>query len=272
MNHQPLCCNRREFLRLIALVAGGAAAAGCAAATPQPVESEGDYYGAQTDRLLGDYDANLIFFTRAMMGRYDEAEIGAIGRAARRAYAELIPQLPYIGGDANGLTTNLVQSAWCLALYRTLQSRGVPLMDVGRVLYKAISNMMAAYPPGFMHFGGLLEVSTLSLESLKAGAAQSQQRRYANDWVYTAVRGNGDDFDFGVDYTECGIVKFYQAQGAPELTPYLCQLDFPMSAASGSGLARTMTLGNGDAVCDFRYKWGRPVQPSLAEGFLEGMW
>ncbi len=35
--------------------------------------------------------------------------------------------------------------------------------------------------------------------------------------------------------------------------------DFLKSAAIGSGLRRAKTLAQGDDICDFRYKKGRPV-------------
>jgi hypothetical protein len=80
------------------------------------------------------------------------------------------------------------------------------------------------------------------------------------------VEGNGQDFDWGVDYTECGICKFYQAQGAYELVPYLCALDFPSSEAADAGLVRTTTLGTGGLRCDFRYKYGRATLPVFPPG------
>jgi hypothetical protein len=59
-----------------------------------------------------------------------------------------------------------------------------------------------------------------------------------------------------VDYTECGIVKYLAEQGAPELAPYLCWLDYPMCAAMRMGLIRTKTLALGDKKCNFRFcRW-----------------
>ncbi len=271
MNTKLTSLNRRDFLRLMAIAAGSNLLFGCLPQTSEPAVSEADYYVAQSDRLLKDFDDNLPYLNRILEKDYTEVEIQDIGREARQHYADLIPQLPYIGGDANGLTYNLVQCAWCLAFYQVLQARGRTVEQVGQMLYKMVDAMGSAYPPGLARLGGLLQTSSLALDSLKAEAGLSQQRRYAGDWVFTAVEGNGDDFDLGVDYTECGICKFFQTQHAAELTPYMCLLDFPMSNTSDSGLVRTMTLANGDAKCDFRYKLGRATQPILPPGFLDDM-
>ncbi len=36
-------------------------------------------------------------------------------------------------------------------------------------------------------------------------------------------------FDYGLDVTECGIVRFYHAQDADELAPYMCLSDCVVS-------------------------------------------
>jgi hypothetical protein len=87
--------------------------------------------------------------------------------------------------------------------------------------------------------------------------------------VLTFVEGDGKSFDFGVDYTECGIVKYYRAQNADELAPYLCLGDFPLSQVLGTGLVRTTTLARGGPWCDFRFKNGRPIQMEWTPDFLK---
>jgi hypothetical protein len=96
------------------------------------------------------------------------------------------------------------------------------------------------------------------IAKLKPLAARSQRRQYPEDWVMTFVDGAGQDFTYGVDVTECAIQKYLAAQGAPELTPYLCLADYVSSEAMSRGLVRYKTLAEGCAVCDFRYKQGRP--------------
>jgi hypothetical protein len=85
-------------------------------------------------------------------------------------------------------------------------------------------------------------------------ARWTQERRYAADWLIEIVDGDGEDFDWGIDITECGLVKYLDAQGAGELTPYLCDLDYVMAQAADVGLRRTKTLAWGCDGCDFRWE------------------
>lgn len=115
---------------------------------------------------------------------------------------------------------------------------------------------------------GSLRYNDRYVNGLKEAASRTQERRYPGDWVATFVEGDGEAFDYGIDITECGICKFYRAQGAAELAPYLCLSDYVVSDAFGRGLVRYKTLAEGAEVCDFRYKEGREtfVNP-LREGW-----
>jgi hypothetical protein len=60
---------------------------------------------------------------------------------------------------------------------------------------------------GRHHFGRMRR------QKLQRAARRSQARRYPGDWVFERIDGDGETFDFGIDMTECGIVKFLNAQG-----------------------------------------------------------
>jgi hypothetical protein len=78
--------------------------------------------------------------------------------------------------------------------------------------------------------------------------------------VFTVVEGDGHAFRWGIDYTECGIVKYLRREGAAELAPFLCWLDYPVFAALHVRLVRTETLAQGGQRCDFRFSRGQPVR------------
>ena len=83
--------------------------------------------------------------------------------------------------------------------------------------------------------------------------------------MFEVVEGDGRDFVFGVDYTECGVVKYLAREGAPELAPYLCWIDYPQFAAMHLRLDRTETLAQGGQRCDFR------IEPRAARAGRAGV-
>ena len=101
-------------------------------------------------------------------------------------------------------------------------------------------------------------LNRLAKHKLKLWAEESQKRRYPDDFVLNYVEGDGKTFDFGIDYTECAICKFWRKQGAEEMLPYICLVDFLSSELiTKTGLVRSMTLAEGFERCDFRFKRDR---------------
>ncbi|MES0344763.1 MAG: L-2-amino-thiazoline-4-carboxylic acid hydrolase, partial [Anaerolineales bacterium] len=102
-------------------------------------------------------------------------------------------------------------------------------------------------------------------------AEGSRLRKYPGNFVLNYVEGDGQDFDYGVDYLECASCKFLEAEGAFELAPYVCAVDKTASEQLGWGLSRTMTLAEGSHKCDFRFKKGgrtRIVLPQSLQAHL----
>lgn len=72
--------------------------------------------------------------------------------------------------------------------------------------------------------------------------------------------GNGSDFDYGYDYLHCPCCEYFKSHEAADLAVYFCLLDFPEHKLMGTGLTRTKTPAQGDDLCDFRFKKGRPLR------------
>ena len=157
-------------------------------------------------------------------------------------------------------------AGWLTALYQAMREKKLTARDAGRLLYDLNAADWAALPQDKARAMGAALFSPQALTALKNWAAASQKRLYPGDWVGTVLPSDGKTFDVGYDYTECGAVKYFKAQGVSEVAPYYCLNDFLASKAQGTGLARTGTIAQGAAVCDFRYKRDRPVTQGLGHG------
>ena len=216
------------------------------------------YYTDQKSKLLGDFSKfSEKYARRVLVSHYGKDLADTILKETRHEYEELIPKLPYVGGKKNPLTKSLVQSAWALALFRALKVHGETAEETGKMVYDMVEMQLRSYPKLLRYLVGRWYFTRYNYNKMKRQASDSQKRLYPEDWVWSFIRGDGKEFDWGMDNTECGVCKFFHAQDANELTPYLCKLDFGMSQALGMGLVRTMTIAEGDEKCDFRYKRGR---------------
>ena len=187
--------------------------------------------------------------TDTLNTRFGESEATEMRREMLAAYRPIIPQVPYVGGRRNRYTPALAMSAWALAMYRVLLRHGGSVQDAGEILHNYAKSSYQRIPRP-------LRIWMLRPRRSRAEkqVKWTQQRRYAGDWYNEIVEGDGRTFDWGIDITECGVVKFFHGQGADELTPYLCDLDYVGAQAAGVGLTRTKTLAWGCDSCDFRWK------------------
>lgn len=214
--------------------------------------SEAGYYLCRKDELIQGLAKSAREWLPVLAERYGDDGAGRLLQETRRQFEALIPKLPYIGGEENRLTESLIGSARCLALYLVVKAAGGSAEDAGKLLYDAVVRSAPDVP--------IPPSQRLSREELmqrrRERAEQSQQRRQPEDWVYEFVEGDGLEFDYGYDFHQCATERLYRAQGALEFLPFYCFLDFPQCEKGGLGLARAKTLGEGDGVCEFRFKEG----------------
>jgi hypothetical protein len=218
-----------------------------------------DYYTSHRDVFLAGFDRTSLLLCKLAARRYGDRMADAVVREAREAYQSLLPALPYVGGKESPATGWINLAATSLAVYRALQAQ-----------YEVATAQLSRYPGFVYRWLGRRQFGKMMARD-KVYLARTQARTYPGDWVGTFVEGDGQDFDVGIDYTECGACKFLRAQGADEVAPYLCLTDLVVSRACGFGLKRTMTLAEGDATCDFRYKLGRETDPAWPPRFVKAM-
>lgn len=220
-------------------------------------KSASAYYTSRKLLLMLGFDWAARKIRGVGVRRHGDKFTDAIGVEARQEYESLIPQLPYIGGKRNPHTQLVIAAAMFLSLYKPLKAHGKPVEEIGSLVYEAVEAFYRSLPRFLPRLYGRLYFTRYTLRRARKRALGSQKRRYTGDWVFTVVEGDGEEFDWGVDYVECGICKFFHAQGADEFVPYMCQLDFLASDWFGWGLVRTMTIAQGAEKCDFRFRRGQ---------------
>jgi hypothetical protein len=129
-----------------------------------------------------------------------------------------------------------------------------------------MSDLMTTYPTeaerrkiGSMQFGPMSDMM------MRFVAWNSQLRLYPENYILEFVPGDGVDFDWGLNYTQCPNVILYSRHGAADLVyPLICTMDYVAGKALFVGYHRTMDIASGDPMCDLRWKEGvESVIPDL---------
>lgn len=220
---------------------------------------DGKYYLSQRNDLLKEFLQFNAGAQTCLISRYGPEAAQSIAQEAEKKFRNLIPYIPFVGGAENPNTPFLIQAGWHIAFYKAMQAHGKTALAAGKITYNLVEADWARVPPDEGRRRGALMFCGQELEKRRDYCRGTQQRRYPGDWLATFIPGDGQTFDFGYDYYECGALKFFQSQGAAAMTPFFCIADFPRSRALGTGLVRTRTLAFGDDRCNFRYRQGRPV-------------
>lgn len=210
-------------------------------------EKEKNYYIKKKRTFMRVFDAATTIVKDILIENFSETKFNELLAEVRKDFESLLSQIPYVGGKENPLTDNLTNAAMLLPIFRFFEKQGLTFDEIGKMAYDMYEAFYKVMPPTDDFF------SEEYLNQKREYAKNSKLRKYPGDWVYDFIEGDGKTFTWGVDYSECGIHKFYKSQGCEHLMPIMCIADFAMARAYGYGLKRTQTRAHGAPICDFRY-------------------
>ncbi|MFW9913719.1 MAG: L-2-amino-thiazoline-4-carboxylic acid hydrolase [Candidatus Thorarchaeota archaeon] len=218
-------------------------------------------YSHESPRLLKDFEKFTRIALPVLSDRFGDGESGRILKLTRDRFEGIIPDIPYIGGKKNQFSEELETGAMTLALYFVLKEQGLTTEQIGKLNYDIFEAIYSKTPSLVLSFMKRFAFSRFSRRKFKQASERSQLREYSDDWVVEYLDGKDDEYDIGLDFTQCALCRFYETQGAFEFAKYMCLIDYIPSKMIDSGLERSQTIAEGAERCDFRYKKGRPVRP-----------
>ena len=265
----PDSFERRVFLRTFAKITCGIVClevvgglVGCGNGGDEGT-GQGEVLSYERKILLDSFEEQLPFYNSAITENRDRTTAEGVAENARAHFEKLMTEIPYVGDAQYPLPKTLIQSAVALSFYRSLKEAGENFEQAGNLIADAAEVGFRAVSEEEHRARGEQQFTEGWYQMQRFAADKSQERHNPGDWVFSFVEGVPGEFDWGWDFTECGILKLYNAQCAKELVPYLCVQDFIVSKLEGTGLQRTKTLAKGDDRCNFRYRKGREVQLTL---------
>ncbi len=166
-------------------------------------------------------------------------------------FRSIIPVIPWIGGDKNFNTSFLMGGAYSMGIIRPLERAGLNEREIGYVIY-LMAQQSFELAREKMEQQGQWMVAAGAVEYMKKGALWSQKRTYPGDFVFDFVEP-AKEMHYGINMTECGILKFYRNQKLEKYVKYNCLIDYPMYQTYKIRLERTQTLAGGADCCNFMY-------------------
>ena len=220
------------------------------------------YYGARKEKLLKDFERTYALMKASLIARYGNEFTSTFQKDVRQEYEKLIPEIPYIKGSrARMLNSFLLITSQELAAYKAMKKHGKPPEEVWELCHEALRYRLAEIPH-WKQWSLRRFMFSRFVRKIMARRARQQQKIRFGDFEIEYIMGEGDEFDFGVNYLQCGNLTFAKKHEGREFAPYICMSDIALSEAMGWGLIRTQTLADGCPNCDFRFKQGAATQIS----------
>jgi len=221
-----------------------------------PLKIDKDYYIKKKARLMKDFSKYIVSIPKLLKGQYDDAKINKCIKQMNEEFENLIPQIPYIGGNKSYYTRVLIQIISNLAIFRILEKEGLTYREIGELFYEFVDIHQRIRKEKYEKMG--VDTSNMPFEpsyinEAKFIAETSQKRNFPYDWVLEFVEGDGISFEYGVDITECGVINIFKEFGAEKYVPLQCVNRIREAQIFGYGVFRTQTLATGAPSCDYRY-------------------
>jgi hypothetical protein len=228
-----------------------------------------EYYISQRTKLLKGFDKIAKRARKYLINHYEEDFAKVVIVETREKFDQIIPEIPYIGGKKNDYTIVMVIIGWIIPFFRVMRAYGKTTEEVITICCEVADDYMNSTPRFFLWLLGKLAFSKFFLKRRRKQADQSQKRQYPADFVYIFVEGDGKNFDWALEFSECAVNKFYEAQGVEELKPYCNFFDVTYSRYLGMGINANETIGNGCQTCKLQYKKGGETQvPEQLKGLI----
>ena len=204
--------------------------------------------------LLQQYDEKKDARRELYLQFFGENEIDDVLDEMRQSFADLIPEMPYIG-ETNFHLIWFIPNSEKLAEFLVVERHGFTKKEFSNLHLTQASKDLLAMGEEELIFAGKMNFGYRTERLMTAWALWSQFRTYPDDYIYRFHKGDGVDFDWGLDYTQCSNVILYQKYDALDLLlPLVCTMDDLAGSAMRTGYRRTMQLATGDSMCDLRWK------------------
>lgn len=178
---------------------------------------------------------------------YGNSFASEIVKDSKKEFQEIIMSMPFIGGDQNPFSRELIFYTQWLAVYRTLKKYGKSMEEIADIL----NNIHLLY------VGDISEEKAGEMVEKWFSETRAKFRMFSQEqstWKWKYIEGDRSEFDFGIDVFECGLLNFFKVFNAEELVPVVCMADLIWNDVVDLGLKRTEMIGCGDKVCNFRWK------------------
>lgn len=223
------------------------------------------------DRRIEEFEKLASSFEGILARKHGTDDASQIRKEAISEFEELLPHAPtYSGGPLNPFNKIGAAASQMIAIYRPMRSRGMPVEEVALLFYDHYDELHRKIPRSIRWLANKFIFSRASLMILKKLGREISDEDDPDGFIIRYEKGDGEECDWYLSADRCGMVRYMENQGCPELARYCNMLDYIQGCAFDMGVRFKNCLGTGDPVCVECMKSGRETEvPPLVAELLE---
>lgn len=233
-----------------------------------------DFYVRKKSKFMRSFDERLAVVNEELCKKFDGKKSEELTSQMKAEFENILPDIPYIGGQKNPTTLVLVKCVSDLAIFRTLEKIGFSFREIGEFHYNYVMAALKLRKEALEKSGrdpSQYPFDSVYMDYQKKLTEETQMKLYPDDFVMDFVEGDGDSFEWGWNIQECGVQKAFKKFGGEKYLPFICLGDHYEAEGLGFGFSRTQALGFGAPICTHRfvknYKTPRAWPPYELEEF-----
>lgn len=207
-------------------------------------QSDKDYYVSRSIKWVKELDNKLRFFKAVLYRSFSNEEVNVIANQTLRNFMEMLPRIPYVGGDKNPLTDALIVSCWFAALHNALKKQGTNDDEIGEIT-RAIASEIATHEMKVRR--KRMALTPLMLRPIVAlrpffqtfGTVAFTKKNFKEDYLITYVSGARPEFDRLDNSNQHTIVRLPNNQATDQAIQYTYRVNFHKNGFSGIELVRS---------------------------------
>lgn len=214
-----------------------------------------EYYSRKSKLILWLYGKLTAIAAGILAESFPEEVVARIVKSTREECKAVIPRLAYIGGMGNAYTPVIVVNGWIVSLYKAMKNEDIDVVVAAYTSREVLKRLINKVPKWIGIQIGKLAFTQRGINYFSKQAELSQEKRYPEDFVYTfSVKEEaGDGIEGVMEFTECAVHKFYNAEGVPELRPFCNFADPLYGARFEMGMNAERTFAQGYPTCQLSF-------------------
>ncbi|MFX0060451.1 MAG: L-2-amino-thiazoline-4-carboxylic acid hydrolase [Candidatus Heimdallarchaeota archaeon] len=211
------------------------------------------YYENNKEKIMKHFNSLIKVAEKVALSNYPDLDVHQIEEKARDELDSILSRLPYVGGDKSPFTQLLIQSAETIALYKASKILNLSEREIWKMIYEVAESSAQSLSSVKKWLHRRSFFSKKMKNYWREWMKESQKLKYSGNWVGEFIEGDNENFDYGINFTECGWLKLIQKEGTKEIAPYACLSDYARMQTYGIGFRRTKTMAAGAEMCNFRF-------------------